>query len=90
MNIDVNKVADIKNHIKEFMEKYSEIVMKGREFWSLFVFDILQELYSDKDDGDVFIYLWHQLDHEESVEYLMTYRKNIKSFLKMVEFFDAK
>ena len=59
MNIDINRVADIKNHIKEFMEKYSDIVMKGREFWSLFVFDILQELCSDKDEGDVFIYLWH-------------------------------
>ncbi len=81
MNIDVNRVADVKNHIKEFMEKYSDIVMKGREFWSLFMFDILRELASDKDEGDVFIYLWHQLDHEESVEYLMTYRKNITSFL---------
>ena len=61
MGIDVRRVMDIKNNIKEFMEKYSDIVMKGREYWSLFMFDILWELYSDKDDGDIFIYLWHQL-----------------------------
>ena len=41
MSIDVSKIDTIKNHIKEFMEKYSDIVMKGREYWSLFIFDIL-------------------------------------------------
>ncbi len=41
MGIDVRRVMDIKNNIKEFMEKYSDIVMKGREYWSLFMFDIL-------------------------------------------------
>ena len=40
------------------MEKYGEILIQGKEFWSLFIFDILRELYSDKEDDFVFAYLY--------------------------------
>jgi len=40
------------------MEKYGDIVIKGKEFWSLFIFDILRELDSQKEDDFVFAYLY--------------------------------
>ena len=47
----------------------------------------MREINSDKDEFQISNSLYGMLNNEEAVEYLITYRKQIKEYLAAIDFF---
>lgn len=72
----VDRVEDVKNYFKEFYEKF-KISIFQREFWALFLNDILSELKSGKSDDMLLIEFLkpEYFEDGEAAEYLVLHRK---------------
>jgi hypothetical protein len=69
-------VEDVKNYFKEFYEKFKVSIFQ-REFWALFLNDILTELKSTKDNDELLIEFLkpEYFEDGEAAEYLVTHRQ---------------
>ena len=81
----MSRVEDVKNHFKEFFEKHKKLIF-AKEFWQLFLNDILSELKTDKTDEQLF-FLFDSPDYLNDVEaahYLIEHRDSIKRYSKFL------
>eukprot|EP00828_Plagiopyla_frontata_P030222 TRINITY_DN3928_c0_g1_i1.p1 TRINITY_DN3928_c0_g1~~TRINITY_DN3928_c0_g1_i1.p1 ORF type:complete len:870 (-),score=148.87 TRINITY_DN3928_c0_g1_i1:12-2621(-) len=73
------------NYFRQFFNRYKEIIVNDREYWTLYLFDILKELQSSKSDEEIRLYLIMNLQDNEAVEYLISFRKEIVTYSRKMQ-----
>lgn len=83
----LSKVEDITNHFKEFYERFKYLIFQ-REFWALFLNEIMDELKSSKSKEDLFALFMgpEYFNDVDAAQYLVTYREQIIQYSRFMTF----
>jgi len=87
----MSRIEDIKNHFKEFFYKFKHLIF-DKEFWALFLNDIVSDLKSGLDNESLFAKFMspEYFNDIEAAHYLVEHREKIVKYLEVVNIQQSK